>query len=181
MYTWGRGDDGRLGHGDNGWKYVPRVVEALEGQRIVQVGKSGSRELKPCFSFFFFFFFFFEVFFEGLLRSFLRRGFVRLVLVLSGCSDIRSRVELQLVSSIAGPDRSPPAHLSGSNPDVRFGDSCRTRFVARGGDSGGVRGKGWYDTQERTRLAVLCRASPDVPLCCFIMPCMLSIVNRVGV
>lgn len=37
MYTWGRGDDGRLGHGDNGWKYVPRVVEALEGQRIVQV------------------------------------------------------------------------------------------------------------------------------------------------
>lgn len=54
MYTWGRGDDGRLGHGDNGWKYVPRVVEALEGQRIVQVGKSGSRELKPCFFFFFF-------------------------------------------------------------------------------------------------------------------------------
>lgn len=38
VYTWGRGDDGRLGHGDNGWKYVPRVVEALEGQRIVQVG-----------------------------------------------------------------------------------------------------------------------------------------------
>ena len=37
VYTWGRGDDGRLGHGDNGWKYVPRVVEALEGQRIVQV------------------------------------------------------------------------------------------------------------------------------------------------
>lgn len=37
MYTWGRGDDGRLGHGDNGWKYVPRVVEALEGQLIVQV------------------------------------------------------------------------------------------------------------------------------------------------
>lgn len=20
VYTWGRGDDGRLGHGDNGWK-----------------------------------------------------------------------------------------------------------------------------------------------------------------
>ena len=29
VLTWGRGDDGRLGHGDNGWKYVPRVVEAL--------------------------------------------------------------------------------------------------------------------------------------------------------
>ena len=25
----GRGDDGRLGHGDNGWKYVPRAVEEL--------------------------------------------------------------------------------------------------------------------------------------------------------
>lgn len=43
VYTWGRGDDGRLGHGDNGWKYVPRVVEALEGQRIVQVKKDGVR------------------------------------------------------------------------------------------------------------------------------------------
>lgn len=41
VYTWGRGDDGRLGHGDNGWKYVPRLVEALEGQRIVQVQHDG--------------------------------------------------------------------------------------------------------------------------------------------
>ncbi|CAN0153976.1 unnamed protein product [Discosporangium mesarthrocarpum] len=38
VYTWGRGDDGRLGHGDNGWKYVPRLVEGLRGKRIVQVG-----------------------------------------------------------------------------------------------------------------------------------------------
>lgn len=37
VYTWGRGDDGRLGHGDNGWKYVPRTVEALRGLNIVQV------------------------------------------------------------------------------------------------------------------------------------------------
>lgn len=37
VYTWGRGDDGRLGHGDNGWKYVPRMVEALRGKNIVQV------------------------------------------------------------------------------------------------------------------------------------------------
>ena len=37
VYTWGRGDDGRLGHGDNGWKYVPRVVEALCGKNIRQV------------------------------------------------------------------------------------------------------------------------------------------------
>ncbi|EQC36786.1 hypothetical protein SDRG_05620 [Saprolegnia diclina VS20] len=37
VYTWGRGDDGRLGHGDNGWKFVPRLVEALHGKRIKQV------------------------------------------------------------------------------------------------------------------------------------------------
>ena len=33
VLTWGRGDDGRLGHGDNGWKYIPRPVKGLEGLR----------------------------------------------------------------------------------------------------------------------------------------------------
>jgi alpha-tubulin suppressor-like RCC1 family protein len=33
VYTWGRGDDGRLGHGDNGWKYVPRLLQALSGKQ----------------------------------------------------------------------------------------------------------------------------------------------------
>jgi len=37
VYTWGRGDDGRLGHGDNGWKYVPRPAIALQGYIIVEV------------------------------------------------------------------------------------------------------------------------------------------------
>eukprot|EP00941_MAST-03F_sp_MAST-3F-sp1_P005053 g5053.t1 len=37
VHTWGRGDDGRLGHGDNAWKYVPRLVEALRGKQISQV------------------------------------------------------------------------------------------------------------------------------------------------
>jgi RCC1 and BTB domain-containing protein len=37
VYTWGRGDDGRLGHGDNGWKFVPRLVEELRGKKIRQV------------------------------------------------------------------------------------------------------------------------------------------------
>lgn len=37
VYTWGRGDDGRLGHGDNGWKYVPRITQSLLGQIIVHV------------------------------------------------------------------------------------------------------------------------------------------------
>mmetsp|Transcript_18551 Transcript_18551/g.43383 ORF Transcript_18551/g.43383 Transcript_18551/m.43383 type:complete len:740 (+) Transcript_18551:274-2493(+) len=37
VYTWGRGDDGRLGHGDNGWKYVPRLTHSLAGQVITHV------------------------------------------------------------------------------------------------------------------------------------------------
>lgn len=37
VYTWGRGDDGRLGHGDNGWKYVPRITQSLAGHTVVQV------------------------------------------------------------------------------------------------------------------------------------------------
>mmetsp|Transcript_34774 Transcript_34774/g.52483 ORF Transcript_34774/g.52483 Transcript_34774/m.52483 type:complete len:191 (+) Transcript_34774:195-767(+) len=45
VYTWGRGDDGRLGHGDNGWKYVPRIAQSLAGQVIVQV-TCGSVSLK---------------------------------------------------------------------------------------------------------------------------------------
>lgn len=48
VYTWGRGDDGRLGHGDNGWKYVPRIVEALEGQRIVQVAVGSTTQAGSC-------------------------------------------------------------------------------------------------------------------------------------
>ena len=37
VYTWGRGDDSRLGHGDNGWKYVPRITRSLAGQVVTQV------------------------------------------------------------------------------------------------------------------------------------------------
>lgn len=37
VYTWGRGDDGRLGHGDNGWKFAPRLVEHLEDKEVCQV------------------------------------------------------------------------------------------------------------------------------------------------
>ena len=37
VLTWGRGDDGRLGHGDNGWKYIPRITQSLAGQVVVQV------------------------------------------------------------------------------------------------------------------------------------------------
>lgn len=37
VYSWGRGDDGRLGHGDNGWKYIPRVVSSLKGMTIEKI------------------------------------------------------------------------------------------------------------------------------------------------
>jgi alpha-tubulin suppressor-like RCC1 family protein len=37
LFVEGRGDDGRLGHGDNGWKYVPRIIQSLTGQVVVQV------------------------------------------------------------------------------------------------------------------------------------------------
>mmetsp|Transcript_9110 Transcript_9110/g.23056 ORF Transcript_9110/g.23056 Transcript_9110/m.23056 type:complete len:650 (+) Transcript_9110:250-2199(+) len=37
VFSVGRGDDGRLGHGDNGWKYIPRIVQSLAGQVVVQV------------------------------------------------------------------------------------------------------------------------------------------------
>jgi RCC1 and BTB domain-containing protein len=34
VYTWGRGDDGRLGHGDNGWK----VCFGCHLQRLLYFG-----------------------------------------------------------------------------------------------------------------------------------------------
>ncbi|KAM3570285.1 hypothetical protein VYU27_007655 [Nannochloropsis oceanica] len=37
VWSWGRGDDGRLGHADNHWKYVPHLVTALSGKSIKQV------------------------------------------------------------------------------------------------------------------------------------------------
>lgn len=37
VHTWGRGDDGRLGHGDTGWKYIPRLVEVLRGKCVLYV------------------------------------------------------------------------------------------------------------------------------------------------
>lgn len=43
MYTWGLGEYGRLGHGDTTTHLKPKLVEALVGQRIVQVA-CGSRD-----------------------------------------------------------------------------------------------------------------------------------------
>lgn len=43
LYTWGLGEYGRLGHGDHTTQLYPKVVEALAGERIVQVA-CGSRD-----------------------------------------------------------------------------------------------------------------------------------------
>ncbi|KAH9523228.1 E3 ubiquitin-protein ligase herc2 [Bulinus truncatus] len=43
LYSWGLGDYGRLGHGDNTTQLKPKQVMALAGQRVVQVA-CGSRD-----------------------------------------------------------------------------------------------------------------------------------------
>ncbi|XP_015510519.2 E3 ubiquitin-protein ligase HERC2 [Neodiprion lecontei] len=43
LYTWGLGEYGRLGHGDTNSQLRPKLVEALVGQRVVQVA-CGSRD-----------------------------------------------------------------------------------------------------------------------------------------
>ncbi|CAG5129601.1 unnamed protein product, partial [Candidula unifasciata] len=43
LYTWGLGDYGRLGHGDNTTQLKPKQVMALAGQRVIQVA-CGSRD-----------------------------------------------------------------------------------------------------------------------------------------
>lgn len=43
LYTWGLGEYGRLGHGDNLTQLTPKRVESLVGQRVVQVS-CGSRD-----------------------------------------------------------------------------------------------------------------------------------------
>ena len=35
VYTFGYGENGRLGHGGEGNEYLPRVVQGLEGQKVV--------------------------------------------------------------------------------------------------------------------------------------------------
>ncbi|KAJ0180993.1 hypothetical protein K1T71_003078 [Dendrolimus kikuchii] len=43
LYTWGMGEYGRLGHGDDTTQLLPKMVEALAGLRVVQVA-CGSRD-----------------------------------------------------------------------------------------------------------------------------------------
>lgn len=43
LYTWGLGEYGRLGHGDNNTQLKPKLVQALSGHRVVQIA-CGSRD-----------------------------------------------------------------------------------------------------------------------------------------
>ncbi|XP_054728194.1 probable E3 ubiquitin-protein ligase HERC2 [Anastrepha obliqua] len=43
LYTWGLGEYGRLGHGDNATQLKPKLVAALSGKRVIQVA-CGSRD-----------------------------------------------------------------------------------------------------------------------------------------
>lgn len=50
LYSWGRGDDGQLGHGNLISEYVPRIIDALtEAQvEVVDVAARGSHVLALC-------------------------------------------------------------------------------------------------------------------------------------
>eukprot|EP00163_Fabomonas_tropica_P003533 TRINITY_DN1302_c0_g1_i2.p1 TRINITY_DN1302_c0_g1~~TRINITY_DN1302_c0_g1_i2.p1 ORF type:complete len:2219 (+),score=807.59 TRINITY_DN1302_c0_g1_i2:52-6657(+) len=45
VYTWGWGEDGRLGHGVEDNELTPRMVETLRGERVVQVACGGHHTL----------------------------------------------------------------------------------------------------------------------------------------
>ena len=45
LWSWGRGDDGRLGHGNQRNQLLPKKAEALAGQRIVAVSAGGMHSL----------------------------------------------------------------------------------------------------------------------------------------
>lgn len=42
VYTWGIGDGGRLGHGDNKYKSEPQLVQAFASQVIVKISAGSS-------------------------------------------------------------------------------------------------------------------------------------------
>jgi len=45
VWSWGRGGQGRLGHGDGHQQLLPKKVEALAGQRVVAVSAGGHHSL----------------------------------------------------------------------------------------------------------------------------------------
>ena len=45
VWSWGRGEDGKLGHGDRQSQPLPRQVEAFAGQRVVAVSAGVAHSL----------------------------------------------------------------------------------------------------------------------------------------
>ena len=45
VYSWGRADDGQLGHGNQQILYMPRSIEGLEGTRVVQIAARGAHSM----------------------------------------------------------------------------------------------------------------------------------------
>lgn len=45
VYSWGNGEGGRLGHGDNNYQEYPTLIEALLGHTIVRIACGSSYRL----------------------------------------------------------------------------------------------------------------------------------------
>ena len=43
VYSFGIGEDGRIGHGDEEDQSLPKLIAALQGKRVVQVSASSGR------------------------------------------------------------------------------------------------------------------------------------------
>lgn len=49
VYSWGNGEGGRLGHGDNNFQEYPTLIEALLGHSIVRIACGSSYRLERNF------------------------------------------------------------------------------------------------------------------------------------